>query len=81
MLRIVVLCGTKQKTTRESLIEVGLWRGGTGVLIAKRVLLVGIMNRVFLCDIFKGVVKAYEKDNEYKGGSMQIHREKKSSIS
>jgi len=54
--------------TEGSLIEVGVWRGGTGALIAKRAELLGIKSTVYLCDTFCGVVKATEKDNQYVGG-------------
>ena len=50
-----------------SVLEVGVWRGGTGVLLAE-----AIKNdsrrKVYLADTFKGVVKAGEQDTRYKGG-------------
>jgi O-methyltransferase len=49
------------------IIEVGVWRGGTGALIAKKAELCGIANPVYLCDTFKGVVKAGD-DDSYSGG-------------
>ncbi len=51
-----------------ALIEVGVWRGGSGCLIAKRAQTVGINDNVYLCDTFRGVVKAGERDSRYKGG-------------
>jgi O-methyltransferase len=51
-----------------SLIEVGVWRGGTGALIAERARLCGIHSPVYLCDTFRGVVKAGSKDSTYVGG-------------
>ena len=51
-----------------ALIEVGVWRGGTGALIAKKALLCGIPEPVYLCDTFHGVVKAGLYDPLYKGG-------------
>jgi len=51
-----------------SLIEIGVWRGGTGALIAKKANLCGIMAPVYLCDTFTGVVKAGDQDPFYKGG-------------
>lgn len=51
-----------------ALIEIGAWRGGTGVLIAERAKLEGIKDNVYLCDTFKGVVKAGIYDSGYKGG-------------
>jgi O-methyltransferase len=49
-------------------LEVGVWRGGTGALIAKRALLSGISDTVYLCDTFEGVVKASDDDPMYAGG-------------
>ncbi len=49
-------------------IEVGVWRGGTGCLIAKRVKMLGLNCDVFLCDTFCGVVKAGPMDDVYQGG-------------
>lgn len=54
--------------TEGALLEIGVWRGGTGALIAKKAQLLGLKNAVYLCDTFCGVVKATDKDNEYKGG-------------
>jgi len=51
-----------------ALVEVGVWRGGTGALIARRAMLSGIADRVYLCDTFSGVVKASDKDSSYSGG-------------
>lgn len=58
------------ETTRlhGALIEVGVWRGGTGALIAKKAKLEGIRETVYLCDTFTGVVKSGEQDSQYKGG-------------
>ena len=51
------------------LIEIGVWRGGTGALIAQRAKLDGRAGEhVYLCDTFSGVVKASKKDSAYKGG-------------
>jgi len=50
------------------LLEVGVWRGGTGALIARRAQLSGINATVYLCDTFAGVVKASDKDPVYVGG-------------
>lgn len=51
-----------------ALIEVGVWRGGTGALIAKRADSLGIRDTVYLCDTFAGVVKAGNNDSSYLGG-------------
>lgn len=51
-----------------NIIEIGVWRGGTGALIAKQAKNCGIMEKVYLCDTFNGVVKVGSKDTSYKGG-------------
>jgi O-methyltransferase len=50
------------------ILEVGVWRGGTGCLMARRAELDATDSRIFLCDTFEGVVKAGDEDNEYRGG-------------
>lgn len=50
------------------IIEIGVWRGGTGCLMAKRAQLLRPWSTTFLCDTFTGVVKAGEQDTHYKGG-------------
>ncbi len=50
------------------IIEVGVWKGGTGALIAKKALLCRISGLVYLCDTFAGVVKAGPEDSSYGGG-------------
>jgi O-methyltransferase len=62
------LVGEAAKLPVGDLLEVGVWRGGTGALIAKRCQLLGIKNRVHLCDTFRGVVKAGSRDVAYVGG-------------
>ena len=51
-----------------AILEVGVWRGGTGALMAKKSMLCGNSAPVYLCDTFRGVVKAGAKDTWYKGG-------------
>lgn len=52
-----------------ALIEIGVWKGGTGGLIAKKSEYCGIKDTIYLCDTFNGVVKANPiHDNAYKGG-------------
>jgi O-methyltransferase len=51
-----------------ALIEIGVWRGGTGAVIAKSASLTGIRDPVYLCDTFHGVPKAGERDPVYRGG-------------
>jgi O-methyltransferase len=47
---------------------VGVWRGGTGSLMAKAAQLFSPNTTIYLADTFKGVVKAGSKDTNYKGG-------------
>lgn len=49
-------------------IEVGVWKGGTGGLIARQLSLCAPEKKIYLCDTFSGVVKASEKDTFYQGG-------------
>jgi len=51
-----------------AILEVGVWRGGTGALMAKRAAMDGNATPVFLCDTFTGVVKAGHQDTTYRGG-------------
>lgn len=58
-----------QKLSGGALIEIGVWRGGSGSIIAKKATSVGIPDPVYLCDTFRGVVKAGSEDiTFYKGG-------------
>ncbi len=50
------------------ILEVGVWRGGSGCLLARKAVIERIDATVFLCDTFSGVVKAGRQDSEYTGG-------------
>ena len=52
------------------LLEVGTWRGGSAALIAARMQSLPMLRgrRLYLADTFRGVVKAGERDDYYKGG-------------
>lgn len=50
------------------LLEVGVWRGGTGAMMGRRARLMGIHDPLYLCDTFSGVVKAGAQDPVYVGG-------------
>lgn len=43
------------KLQHGSILEIGVWRWGTGVLIAEQARNCGISEKVFLCDTFVGV--------------------------
>lgn len=55
------------KNVEGGIIEIGVWRGGSGCLIAKKCQLEKIPNVINLCDTFEGVVKASKKDPFYIG--------------
>ena len=51
------------------IIEIGVWRGGTGALIAKTAQDEQIPATVFLADTFEGVVKTSDVDIYYRDGA------------
>lgn len=50
------------------ILEVGVWRGGTGALLAIAAKNFGIAANIWLVDTFAGVVKAGDRDSKYRGG-------------
>jgi len=50
------------------ILEVGVWRGGTGAVLAAAARRWKPEARVWLCDTFSGVVKAGDLDPVYRGG-------------
>jgi O-methyltransferase len=51
-----------------SILEVGVWRGGSGALMAARAAELGFPDTVYLCDTWKGVVKTGAVDTYYRDG-------------
>ena len=51
-----------------AILEVGVWRGGSGMIMAQRAKASAHKTQVYLCDTFEGVVKAGAKDGQYVGG-------------
>jgi len=52
-------------------LEVGVWRGGTGCLLAQSIKFQGSNRRIFLCDTFEGMPATdVARDNFYKGGEL-----------
>lgn len=51
-----------------AILEVGVWRGGTGCLMATRAAAVGIADPISLCDTWRGVVKTGAVDTYYRDG-------------
>lgn len=62
------LVGQSRNLPEGDILEVGVWRGGTGCLMARRMMLDGSPGIVHLCDTFAGVVKAGGQDAGYVGG-------------
>ena len=50
------------------ILEVGVWRGGTGALLAARASGLGLESTVYLCDTWTGVVKTGAVDTYYRDG-------------
>jgi O-methyltransferase len=51
-----------------AIVEVGVWRGGSGAMMAERLATLGLQDRVYLCDTWQGVVKTSDVDTYYHGG-------------
>lgn len=51
-----------------AILEVGVWRGGSGALMAARAAALGIEDQVYLCDTWEGVVKTGALDTYYRDG-------------
>lgn len=49
-------------------LEVGVWRGGTGLILAEAVRHFALTGDIYLADTFSGVVGAGEHDDDYVGG-------------
>jgi O-methyltransferase len=56
------------KAEQGCFLEVGVWRGGTGALLAASTANAGQRRTVYLADTFEGVVKAGAQDTRYQGG-------------
>lgn len=56
------------KLQQGDLMEVGVWRGGTGAVIAAQSARLIPSAQVFLCDTFTGVVKTGAQDTIYEDG-------------
>jgi len=53
---------------KAALLEVGVWRGGTSAIIAKKLALLGSNEILYAADTFTGVVKSTKKDSSYNDG-------------
>lgn len=68
MYELYTLVFQLNKLPEGSIIEVGVWRGGTAALLAEAAKISGVKSTIFACDTFTGVVKAGGKDSKYTGG-------------
>ena len=57
-----------RRNPNASFIEIGVWRGGTASIIARKLSLLNAQTNLFLADTFTGVAKATDMDKFYKGG-------------
>lgn len=62
-IRLYMLWALGRQVYNGDALEVGVWRGGSGAMIAK-----ATNATTFLCDTFAGVVKASDADPYYQGG-------------
>jgi len=62
------VCAQLGSRDQGDILEVGVWRGGTGCLLAQCCREHDIPGTVFLCDTFTGVVNAGDQDSAYVGG-------------
>jgi O-methyltransferase len=51
-----------------AVLEVGVWRGGSGALMAARCVELGIEDDIYLCDTWTGIVKTGDVDTYYHDG-------------
>jgi O-methyltransferase len=56
------------RSVQGAVVEVGVWRGGTGAILARALERTKPQATIYLCDTFRGVVKANSYDAVYRGG-------------
>ena len=61
-------CSGELREIPGGVLEVGVWRGGTGAILAARAQGLGIEEPVILCDTWEGVVKTGDVDIYYRDG-------------
>jgi len=59
---------TQKLNGSSSIIEIGVWRGGTSAIMAQKLFHLKSKANMYLADTFEGVVKVSEKDKLYSGG-------------
>lgn len=62
------LVGQSAKLDAGAILEVGVWRGGSALILARAMERNGIKDTLYLADTFAGVVKAGVNDKAYVGG-------------
>ncbi len=62
------LVGQVASQIEGDVLEVGVWRGGTAGVMAKKLSKVASQKKIYLADTFTGVVKAGDEDSQYSGG-------------
>lgn len=65
---IFTLVEQVSKLQEGALIEIGVFKGGTGAVIASQAKACTLNEKVYLCDTFEGVVKSSELDTHYVNG-------------
>lgn len=59
------------KLEKGAIIEIGTWCGGSGAIISKKARDCGIVDKIYMCDTFKGIVKVDDaKDSHMKNGML-----------
>ena len=59
---------TDKLAPNADVLEVGVWRGGTSVIMATQLQKLGSKSKIYSADTFEGVVKTSKLDNSYVGG-------------
>jgi len=65
---IFTLVQQVSKLQKGAFIEIGVFKGGTGAVIASQVKACALDETVYLCDTFEGVVKSSQVDTHYVNG-------------
>lgn len=60
------------KLKKGAMIEIGVFKGGTGAIIASQARRYSINEQVYLCDTFEGVVKSSSVDSCYTNGEHKV---------
>lgn len=61
------------KKIEGSVLEVGVWRGGSSAIIQSALKQSGISKKFYIADTFAGVVKTSDRDHEYTDGEHAVY--------